>query len=335
MNKVLAFCKGSHDGEGTTYIPLKDSEYSNDYTEHLFSAKHHDWRDDFVRNGYVVIKNAIPRHRALKYQKEVFQLVNAFANVDFDEPASWTTETLPSVLGKIYSGHGLNHEKVFWEARLEQGVIDAFAHLWGTNQLLVSYDGFNLTLPVERTIQPWPHFDQSPYKQGLHCAQGIICLSDHSPSDGGLVVYRGSHLSFEEFFKTVPDWEKNDYVELTSSQLAWFTERGCEEVKISCEAGDLIIWDSRTCHWGKPPTEKSEHVRTVLYASYAPAQFASAEFLEIRSRLFYAGEGTTHWTHNNLASYSAHIPELAHRNRPRSPPELSDRLLQLAGTESY
>ncbi|KAG7882557.1 hypothetical protein KL938_002980 [Ogataea parapolymorpha] len=31
-----------------------------------------DWRDDLFRNGYAVVKNAVPRERAQRYQQETF-----------------------------------------------------------------------------------------------------------------------------------------------------------------------------------------------------------------------------------------------------------------------
>lgn len=74
-----------------------------------------------------------------------------------------------------------------WDARLEPGVIDAFAKLWGTEELLVSFDALNVTFPNRKDIppkEPWEHVDQSPKRRGLHCLQGIIQLSHAGPEDG-------------------------------------------------------------------------------------------------------------------------------------------------------
>jgi hypothetical protein len=59
----------------------------------------------------------------------------------------------------------------------EPGVLSAFEKLWGTDELIVSYDTINLTLPNASKMggsKPWPHVDQAPERKGLSCVQGII-----------------------------------------------------------------------------------------------------------------------------------------------------------------
>jgi hypothetical protein len=62
-------------------------------------------------------------------------------------------------------------------AEREPGVLEAFEKIWNTNELIVSYDTINLTLPNASKMagsKPWPHVDQAPERQGLSCVQGII-----------------------------------------------------------------------------------------------------------------------------------------------------------------
>jgi hypothetical protein len=56
-------------------------------------------------------------------------------------------------------------------------VLAAFEKIWGTKELIVSYDTINLTLPNASEMggsKPWPHVDQAPERKGLACVQGII-----------------------------------------------------------------------------------------------------------------------------------------------------------------
>ena len=78
---------------------------------------------------------------------------------------------------------------------MEPNVVEAFAKIWGTDELLVSFDGMNVTLPSrdKPAAKPWPHVDQSPLRRGLHCVQGIINLSPAGPEDGSLVVFPRSN----------------------------------------------------------------------------------------------------------------------------------------------
>jgi hypothetical protein len=175
-------------------------------------------------------------------------------------------------------------------------------------------------------------------------SQGIINLSLSGPEDGGLVVYPGSHLLTEEFFKTQTDkatWEKTDLYLFTDEQLSWFTNQGIKAQKICAQPGDLLIWDSRTIHWGAEPTEKSKTIRTVIYTSYAPASLATAETMEMKVKVFKAWEGTSHWPHNNIVLRKTQsllddgTPDPKSREEPLEKPELTDKLLKLAGIKPY
>jgi len=41
-------------------------------------AKYGDWRDDLVRDGYVVVKGAVPRERAEKYADDILRYLETF-----------------------------------------------------------------------------------------------------------------------------------------------------------------------------------------------------------------------------------------------------------------
>lgn len=88
----------------------------------------------------------------------------------------------------------------------EPAVIDAFAKIWDTTELLVSFDGANITLPHpdRQSNSAWPHVDQSPKRKGLQCVQGLLNLAPNGPRDGGLIVLKGSSLLNEAFFKAHP-----------------------------------------------------------------------------------------------------------------------------------
>lgn len=148
-------------------------------------------------------------------------------------------------------------------------MVDAFAKLWGTDELLVSFDGANLTLPSpDRALLPaWPHVDQSPLRRGLQCVQGILNLAPNGPEDGGLVVLKGSSALNEQFFQQHGvegggSWGPADWFGFSDENLAWFMSRGCQVLKVCAEPGDLVLWDSRTVHYNKLP--ESDAIRSVL-----------------------------------------------------------------------
>lgn len=271
-------------------------------------AKYVDWRADLLENGFTVLKNAIPRDRAVVYQEKAYAWLKSFdTELDFNKPETWIKENLP-VQSKIntFSTYGVVHEKFMWNARMEPGVLNAFAHLWGTEDLLVSFDALNITLPNRVDVprkSPWEHIDQSPLRRGMHCVQGIINLSPSGPEDGGLFVYTGSHKLNDEFFDTQTEkssWSSKDWYKFERDQLEWFTEKGIKPQKVCADVGDLILWDSRTIHYGSEPSELSKQIRTVIYAAYAPERLATEDSLEKKRTIFKSWGGTTHWPHDNI-----------------------------------
>ncbi|CAK7235065.1 hypothetical protein SCUCBS95973_009144 [Sporothrix curviconia] len=308
------------------------------------------WLADLHRDGYAVIKGAIPADRAKAYQKKAFDWLQSFGHDELDlaNPETWVHDNLP-VHGKVntFTTYGVVHERFMWEARQEPAILQAFAKIWGTDQLLASFDALNITLPNRRDVKPngaWPHVDQSPYKEGMHCVQGIINLSHAGPSDGSLMVFPGSHKLVKELFATqLPksEWSTEDYYLFKDEHMEWFASKGMQAKKVLAEPGDLILWDSRTVHWGAEPSPESKTIRTVIYASYAPADLATPESLVAKQAIFRNWGATTHWASTNI--FPLQTKSIRHdgtrdpkdREEPLEKPEMTDKLLRLAGIKAY
>jgi hypothetical protein len=189
--------------------------------------------------------------------------------------------------------------------------------------------------------------------------QGIINLSPSGPLDGGLQLWRGSAELFDQFFVEHPPAPKTtkgaggndndnnnnnkntpgqvDFYGFELDDVAWFEAHGCLPLKIDAEPGDVIIWDSRTMHHAKLP--ESDTIRTVLYATYAPARLASPEDLALKADLFKRYEGSTHWPHCNIWPQGKAMREgkicPGERDEPLEKPEITETVLKLAGVKSY
>lgn len=72
------------------------------------------------------------------------------------------------MISRMYFAYAAPHERMAWEARTEPAVIEIFEKLWGTNELLSSFDGLNISMPRRKDItwSPWPHCDQNPDRKG-------------------------------------------------------------------------------------------------------------------------------------------------------------------------
>ncbi|TVY45737.1 hypothetical protein LSUB1_G000401 [Lachnellula subtilissima] len=302
--------------------------------------KHGDWRDDLFRDGFVVLKGLISMENSERYIQDMFSWLEKFPfGFDRNDEKTWTPEYLPT------------HMK-------EPKVIEAFEKLWGTKDLLVSFDGMNFTLPSHPrpATEPWPHIDQSPTRLGLQCVQGILNFAPNGPQDGGLMVLKGSHKLSEEFFSAHDGvlgrktWGPSDWFGFQPEEVEWFKGKGCELLKVCAGVGDVILWDSRTVHYNVLP--ESENIRALISlpipvlmsdmidACYTPASFAAPDDLGKKAELFDQRKGTTHWPHANIfpndeKKLRLGKPDVNERERPFEEPEMNDTILKLAGRLAY
>jgi hypothetical protein len=65
------------------------------------------------------------------------------------------------------------------------GLLQIFAALWGTNELLSSFDSVNVMAPGTSPSRSWLHTDQRPTAQGLTCIQALVNLVDVSEDTTG------------------------------------------------------------------------------------------------------------------------------------------------------
>ncbi|WRT70419.1 uncharacterized protein IL334_007417 [Kwoniella shivajii] len=314
---------------------------------------------DLERDGFVVIPKVISEESCKEFQESAWQWLESFPyGFKRDDRSTWTSEHLPySTTGGLYNRYSVNHEAFVWKIRTEPAIIKIFEQMWGTDDLIASFDGMNASLPINsetgRTdLMPtaaWPHIDQNPRNvDRFELYQGIANLSNNGPSDGGLCVLKGSHKVHQEYFESVGGFkldqdagEKENGYTYKVEEMDWFKKKGCEEIKICAGAGDLILWDSRTVHWNASPV--GNQTRFVTYVCYCPREHMTASELETKGKIFKDRKGTTHFPYMNRVpaerpGYYNALPrrpdgtlDPANRIRPRVEPAETPLMLKLAG----
>ena len=180
----------------------------------------------------------------------------------------------------------------------------------------------------------------------MHVIQGIVNLNDCGPDDGGLLVLEGSSKLVEEYFDIIGrgetrTWGPIDFYAFSEDQEEFFKERGCKWVKVCCEPGDLILWDSRTMHYNCMP--KGNKDRVVTYVTMAPAKLLSEEDRRKRKIAFDNYLGTTHVPFDDIAirphvpgiRIETGLPDPEDTGIPKKPRAVNDNLLKLAGVHAY
>jgi hypothetical protein len=127
-----------------------------------------DWRDDLARDGYVVVKGAIPREKADDYADRMYTWLEGLwvamtrmirsvvrltcwnSNLGFDRNDLSTVhrDRLPTINEKgMCLNYAVTHEDFAWGVRGEPGVVEAFEKIYDDKDLIVSFDAINFTFP--------------------------------------------------------------------------------------------------------------------------------------------------------------------------------------------
>jgi len=119
-----------------------------DLIQHDGTKQYGDWRDEFHKTGVAVVKGVVTPERAAYYRQKQVEWLQSFGlGFDPNDESTWTQDHLPVAFkGGMYFGYASNHEKYVWEARTEPKVVEVFEKLWETNELIVSFDGQNVSV---------------------------------------------------------------------------------------------------------------------------------------------------------------------------------------------
>ena len=253
---------------------------------------------------------------------------------------------------KLYPKHSMliqnwqaGHAQYVWNLRQNPKIVDIFAGIFHKEkeEMLVSFDGVSLHLPPEITRRGWyrgnnwHHTDQSFTRPNFECIQGFISLRDIEPGDATLSILEGSHKHHEEFADTFNITDKKDWFKLRKDEehYNFYEDQGCVERRLTCKAGSLVLWDSRTIHCGVEPVKNrpSPNTRSIVYVCYMPRELSTERLLNKKRTAFENLRMTSHWPANpklfakNPQTYGKELPEI----NPIEPPVLSDLGKKLAG----
>jgi hypothetical protein len=93
------------------------------------------------------------------------------------------------------------------------------------------------------------------------------------------------HKAFREHFNIE---KKDDWYQLNEKELQFYKDKGCEIKRISCPAGSMVMWDSRTSHCGVESIKgrSQSNFRNVSYICVRRYSKRNIFFLNIRLHLW-------------------------------------------------
>ena len=218
----------------------------------------------WIENGYVIIKNAVSQEQANKTAKFIWEFDDKIPN----EPSTWYSEARAEMEMKELAGTGMvevYNNQHLWNNRQTQRIYDSFVDIWGTEKLWTTIDRANLNFPMRPGFdyKGFIHWDYDPETKPQN-VQGVLALSDQTEQDmGGFQCIPWLYRNYDTWKLSQP--EDRDRFQPNT--------KGLEDkiIKVSLEAGDLLIFNSTQPH-GIRPNNSKDKVRIAQYISMMPAQ---------------------------------------------------------------
>ena len=302
------------------------------------------------KEGFVVFASALTENQADHAITLLWDYLEGLGTgVDRNQIETWDDDRWPTTVhGAILPSYGIGHTAAQWYIRDIANVKNAFAQVWDTDDLLVSFDGVTIWRPW--TYNPawktnegnsWLHIDQHPIgRPGKHCVQGLVNLLPTSDSTGGNVVVPRSHKRFE----TIP----YDYAERLArihSSVDHFRFpnddpglKGTTPIMAELSVGDLLMWDSRTIHCSAPGIKEPESTEKLLRAAslvcMMPRSKSNPTVIAKRKEALETLTSTTNWSDRFInADEFPQITAAEDRDKYIWPPvpRLNDNQLRMVG----
>ena len=274
--------------------------------------------DYLSKYGYAVIKNVASSQEIEQGIDHLWDFMDNLPDNKCKRTDSSTwgdSDWYPAPRNGILNAMGTGQSRFAWQARLFPQVKETFAAVWETEDLITSFDGVNVFRPWVneqswKTRGSWWHVDQNGYFEDRRqriSVQGFVAYTSASEMTGGFCVLAGSHKQFTEMsLRNELSYMEGNYLKADDIIL---NESGFEKRLVCCEAGDLVIWDSRTVHCNTPGKDSerdkqdpSSLLRACAYVCMTPLAWATPETLQARRTAFLHNESTTHWPHIFVSS---------------------------------
>jgi len=220
-----------------------------------------DWRF-WTENGYVVIKNAIPKEQAAESAAFIWE----FEGKDPNDRATWyrTADTHHKMRELNNAGMvEVYNNQILWNNRQCEKIHRTFADIWGTEKLWVSIDRANLNFPVRpgHEHKGFIHWDYDPETNPQY-VQGVLALTDQTDEN------MGGFQCIPELYRAYDSWKLSQPKDRNRFQP---DTTGFTPTKVKMEAGDLGI---RPNH--------SDKVRVAQYITMIPADEENEELRQWR-----------------------------------------------------
>jgi hypothetical protein len=284
-----------------------------------------EWLQMLRTHGVVAVP--VPDFDPVTYRDELWKWMSSTNPIVTEsDRSSWHLENLPPTTRGIFKNY-MGHQEWMWTGR--EKCIPVFESIWGSKNLLSSFDGASivfpeappaasmsllssLTLPATATLpstptastgpttfKNWFHYDQGRFSRDLTSIQGVLHLTDSGDMDGGFAFIENSHVLHSKYMDTHPSWGyKWEVIDINHPVY-----EGCRILKPRVKAGHILLFDSRLSHCFLP--SRSQNYRMVMYVCLMPRSGANQKEIEKRQKIYSKNGMTGHWCYGPWFSENA------------------------------
>ena len=128
-----------------------------------------DWINKLNEYGYCVIPNILSKNECDDTIGKIWDWLESLeTGINRNDKNTWAPPNWPPSIHGIIQNLRVGHEQFVWNVRTNKNVINVFRKIWKSDDLLVSFDGINITKPMEitkyRNTNQWFHIDQGGIK---------------------------------------------------------------------------------------------------------------------------------------------------------------------------
>lgn len=289
--------------------------------------------------GVVILTDVLDEKECKEMRDGAFITASFLTNgeVQKKDPTTWTkTRFLGPLHGGLFQHYSWSHAKYVWDVRQNPKVMAFHSAFYGTKDLMVSFDGINFSTGYATYDGHYKvHIDQGFGEDQLGkqiCIQSWVTSEDVGIGDGTFRFLEDSFKFHGEFGKAfgltkqkkgLQDWyalynPKNPMIK--TAQYHWYEKKMKENGKqfrdicLTCPAGSMVFWDSRTVHSGiekLPGEEGKPYLRNLVYVCYMPRERCEHTIKDRKcifdpKNRFYL-RTTNHWP-NKFNLFSEHNP---------------------------
>lgn len=305
-------------------------------------------------NGFVIFGNVLSQEEADQSLELLWDYLEQLGTgIDRSDVDTWGNDRWPTAVhGGILPSYGIGHSSAQWFIRDVPNVKACFAQVWDDDDdLLVSFDGVTLWRPWTHNESwktnagnSWLHIDQHPIgRPGKHCIQGLVNLLPTSPETGGNVIVPGSHRLFEHIPEQYAERLGRIHPSIDHFRFPNDDPNLTENQPVMChmEAGDMLLWDSRTIHCSAPsletPSFNDRLLRAASLICMMPRSKSNPQVIEKRKQAVDKRTSTTNWSDRFIDADAfpniVQAPERENYIWPKAPKLNANQLKMVGWTE--